>query len=90
MDWTNIIAVIDVTSAAIQSSVQAIAASVGAVAGSRLDGCSLRTPREQQFTISRSHFTDTEQNEACDQAWYFDEFRCSKSSLDSILGIIED
>jgi hypothetical protein len=88
MDRTNVVAAILASAAAVQASAEAIATTVRTVANSQLDGRSFRTPRQRQFTIRRTQFTIAEQNESCNAAWYFDQFRCTRSSFDKVVNMI--
>ena len=90
MDRGRVASAVVASAASIHACAEAIAATVAKLVTTRRDGRSNRAPPSRQFTIRRSQFTLAEQNASCNEAWYFDQFRCSKSSFDKFVDIITD
>ena len=53
------------------------------------DGRSNPTPRSRKFSIRQSQFPIAEQDSRFDERWYRDQFRCTKSSFDTISQLVK-
>jgi hypothetical protein len=54
------------------------------------DGRSFRRQSVRRFSIRQSQLGIADADAAFDNGWFFDQFRCSKSSFDSICKLIEE
>ena len=88
MDRQRLSAVIAATVAAVQSSTDIVVSSIRA-AMDELDNRSFRAPNCRQWTIPTTQFTIAEQDPVFWESWYVHQFRCSKSSFDQIVQMIE-
>ena len=55
-----------------------------------VDGRSMRSNVSRSFTIRQSQLEMADSCSDFDNGWFFDHFRCSKSSLDFICSLVED
>ena len=55
-----------------------------------LDGRSFRSQGARHFTIRQSQLGIADSDGAFDNGWFFDQFRCSKSSFDFICKLVEE